>query len=92
MRGTTAVSDERQLIDFQARFGKNAKLAFRLQATAVALDLEPQENRGVIRRPARHLRINLAEPQPAQIRTLDKGPDNPDRVVLLDPLFNTFRK
>ena len=40
--------------------------------------------------PARHLRLNSAEPQLAQIKRFSKGIDHPDRIVLSNKIFKTF--
>ena len=46
----------------------------------------------MISRAPRHFCTDTAKPQVAQIKTLDKGINHADRVVLLDPIFKAFRE
>jgi hypothetical protein len=46
----------------------------------------------MIRRPARDLGIDPAEPKLGQIEFVDKDIDHPNRIVLTDPVFQAFRK
>ena len=42
--------------------------------------------------PARDLGPNPAEPQLRQIKPLGKDLDHPNRAILIDPVFQAFRK
>ena len=46
----------------------------------------------MIRRPAGELRINPVEPQIGQIELIDKYVDHTNRIVLANPVFQTFWK
>ena len=46
----------------------------------------------MIRRPARYLRSNPLEPQLTQIKFIDEGINNLNRVVLIDPVVEIVRK
>ena len=59
---------------------------------SAASDVELQQHRRMIGRPAGHLGINPAKPNLSQIEFLDKHVDHPNRVVLADPVFQAFRK
>jgi hypothetical protein len=46
----------------------------------------------MIRRPASGLRVDPAKPKIGQIEFVDKDIDDPNRIVLTDPIFQQFRK
>jgi hypothetical protein len=58
---------------------------------SVAVDVELQQYRRMIRRPAGYLGIDPAEPKPGQIQFIDKDIDHPNRIVLANPVFQAFR-
>jgi hypothetical protein len=66
--------------------------AARLNPIEIAVDIELQQYRRMIRRPAGLLRSNPAEPKRGQIEFVDKDIDYANRIVLADPVFHTFRK
>ncbi len=53
----------------------------------VAVDIEFQQNRGMITRPAGFPRFDPAKAQTAQIKLIDKDIDHPNRIVLADPVL-----
>ena len=46
----------------------------------------------MIRRPAGYLRNDPAEPKLGEIEFVDKDIDDPNGIVLADPVFQTFGK
>src|SRR5438132_9467826 len=66
--------------------------AARLNPIEIAVDVELHQHRRVIRRPAGRLRIDPAEPKLAQVEFVDKDVDDPNRIVLMNPVFQAFRK
>src|ERR1035437_7583641 len=64
----------------------------RLDPVEIAVDVELQQHRWMIRRPARYLGIDPAKPKFGQIEVLDKDVDNANRIVLADPVCHAFRK
>ena len=64
----------------------------RLDPVEIAVNVELQEDRGMIRRPPGRLRIDPAEPELGQIELLDKDIDHTNRIVLVDPIFQAFGK
>src|SRR5262245_37346073 len=46
----------------------------------------------MVRRPAGGLRINPAKPKLRQIEPVDKHVNRPNRIILANPVFKTFRK
>src|SRR5262249_28108528 len=46
----------------------------------------------MIRRPTRDLRIDTAKPTLPQINFVHKDIDHPNRVALINPIFQAFRK
>ena len=66
--------------------------AARLNPIEVAVDVELEQYRRMIRRPASRLRIDPVEPKCAQIDFIDKDVDHSDRIVLMDPVLQALRK
>jgi hypothetical protein len=64
----------------------------RLRPVEVAVDVELQQNRGMIGRPTRRLRINARKTKIPQIQCLDKGIDHANRIVLIDKIIKAFGK
>src|ERR1700688_374092 len=64
----------------------------RLNSIEIAVDIELQQRRRMIRRPAGRLGSDAVKSQPAQIEFLDKNVNYPKRIVLADPVFQAFRK
>src|SRR6266496_3466779 len=64
----------------------------RQSAIKVAVDVELQQYRRMIRRPAGCLRIHPVEPKFGQTEFVDKDVDYANRIVLADPVFKAFRK
>jgi hypothetical protein len=46
----------------------------------------------MIGRPTGHFRSNPIEPQRGQLEFVNKGIDRPNRIVLIDPILQGFRK
>jgi hypothetical protein len=59
----------------------------RLNAVQVSIDVDLQQRRRVVRRPARLGRFGPSKPQLRQIQFVDEGANYPDRVVLRDPFI-----
>ena len=72
--------------------GLTLQPAARLDPIEIAVDVELQQYRRMIRRPAGYLGIDPVEPKLRQIEFLDKDVDHPNRIVLADPVFQAFRK
>ena len=68
------------------------KPSARLNPVEIAVDIELQQRRRMIRRPAGRLGSDAVKSQAAQIEFLDKNVDHPNRIVLADPVFQAFRK
>ena len=68
------------------------KPAARLNPIEIAVDVELQQYRRMIRRPTGHLGIDPVKPNIAQIEFLDKDVDHANGIVLDNPIFQAFRK
>src|SRR5215469_8067382 len=66
--------------------------AARLNPIEIAVDVELQQYRRMIRRPAGRLRIDPLEPKLAEVKLVDKDVDDSNRIVLMNPVFQAFRK
>ena len=66
--------------------------AARLDPIEIAIDVELQQDRRMIRRPTCDLRIDPAEPELGQIELIDEDINYPNRILLIDPVFQAFRK
>src|SRR5664279_3211465 len=64
----------------------------RLDPVEIAVNVELQQDRRMIRRPAGYLGIDPAEPKFGQIEFVDKDLDHANRIVLADPVCHAFRK
>src|SRR6185369_17944707 len=64
----------------------------RLNQIEVAVDKELQQGRWMIRRPASDLRCDSLKSQLRQIERVNKDIDHPNRIVLIDPVFQAFGK
>src|SRR5262249_42251041 len=64
----------------------------RLNPIEITVDVELQKHRRMVRRPAGDLGLNSTEPKLSQIEPLDKDLDHPNRIILIDPIFQAFRK
>src|SRR5262249_1195803 len=64
----------------------------RLDPLEIAVDVELQQYRWMIRRPASRLRIDPVEPKLAELEPVDKDVDDPNRTILMNPVFQAFRK
>ncbi len=78
--------------DLDIASGLPLKAAARLDPVEIAVDIELQENRRMIARPAGRLRINPIKPQAAKIEFIDKNVDHPNRIVVTDPVFQPIGK
>jgi hypothetical protein len=72
--------------------GLPLKPATGLDPVEIPIDVELQQHRRMIRRPAGYLRIDPAEPKLSQIELIDEDINHPNRIVLIDPIFKAFRK
>src|SRR5450631_2246596 len=76
----------------------NVASSFTLQSSArlhpveIAIDVELQQHRWMIRRPAGYLGIDPAKPKFGQIEFLGKDLDHANRIVLVNPVCHAFRK
>src|SRR6516162_2931378 len=57
----------------------------------VAVEINLQQRRGMIRRPARRRRLHPRKPQGAQVQVVDEDFDHPNRVLLTDIIFQAVR-
>src|SRR5207302_10300677 len=72
--------------------GLTLQPAARLHPVEIAVDVELQKDRRMIRRPASHLRINAAETQHRKIKFVDEDIDDTNRIVIINPVLQAFRK
>jgi hypothetical protein len=66
--------------------------AARLNPIEIAVNVELQQYRRMIRRPAGCLGIDPAEPKLRQVEFVHKDVDHANGIVLADPVFQAFRK
>src|SRR5262245_18939135 len=64
----------------------------RLDPVQIAVNVKLQEDRWMVRRPSRRLRIDPAKPQLRKIKLLDEDINHPYRIVLVDKVLQAFRK
>jgi len=64
----------------------------RLNPVEIAINIELQQHRRMIRRPPGCLRSYPVKSQLAQVEFLDKYLDHPNRIALANPVFQAFRK
>ena len=73
-----------------------AELAFeptaRLHPVQISVDVELQESRGMIGRPTGLRRLDPFEPELGEIEPIDERVDHANRIVLVDPVLQAFRK
>src|ERR1700730_3334059 len=73
-----------------------SRLAFepsaRLDPVQIAVNIELQEDRGMIRGSPCRLRIDPAEIERTEIELVDKHVNHTNRVVLIDPIIQAFGK
>ena len=72
--------------------GLTLEPAARLNPIEIAVDVELQQHRRMIRRPAGRLGIDPAEPKLGQIELVDKDVDDANGIILVDPVRQAFRK
>src|SRR5262245_64724646 len=63
-----------------------------LNPIEVAVDIELQQDRWMVRGPASYLGSNSVKSQLRQIKLINKDIDHLDRIILIDPVFQTLRK
>ena len=78
--------------DFNVAGGLTLKPAARLNPIEIAVDVELQQHRRMVRRPASCLGINPAEPKLGQIELVDKDVDHANRIILANPILQALRK
>ena len=64
----------------------------RLDPVEIAVDVELEHRRRIIRRPARRRRIDAIEPEVAEFQRIDEHIDRANRIALVDPIIEAFRK
>src|SRR5262249_718422 len=64
----------------------------RLNPIEIAVNVELQQNRRMIRRPTGCFRIDPAKAKLAQIEFLNKNVDHTNGIVLINPVFQALRK
>src|SRR5262249_41088325 len=64
----------------------------RLNPIEIAVNVELQQNRRMIRRPTGCFRIDPAKAKLAQIEFLNKNVDHANGIVLINPVFQALRK
>ena len=62
----------------------------RLHPIEIAVDVELEQGRGMIRGPARYFRHNAFEPELAQIKRIDERIDRANRIALINPFIQAF--
>ena len=72
--------------------GVTLEPAARLNPVEIAVNIELQQHRRMIRRPTGHLGINPTEPQLGKIECIDKDVDHPNGIILVNPVFQAVRK
>jgi len=77
---------------FDVAVGFGLQPAARSHSVQVAVDVKLQQIRGRICRAARHLRRNAAEPRRREIQTVNKGVNEPYRVVRTDIVIHCLRQ
>ena len=64
----------------------------RLRPVEIAVDVELQQHRRMIRGAAGCLGIDPSKTKLSQIESIDKDIDDANRIVLADPVFQAFRE
>src|SRR5215469_14209271 len=64
----------------------------RLHSVQIAVDVKLQESRRMVSRPPRLRRVNSVEFEIAEIECFDKRLDHANRIILVDPIVQAFRK
>jgi hypothetical protein len=61
-----------------------------MHAIEIAVDVELQERRGMVRGPASRLGHDALEPEVLEIERIDEQIDRANRIALVDPVIETF--
>jgi hypothetical protein len=77
---------------FNVAPGLTLQPAARLNPIEIAVDIELQQYRWMIRRPTGRFGSDAAEPELGQIDFVDKDIDHANGIVLADPVFQGFGK
>src|SRR3954449_589557 len=64
----------------------------RLHPVEVAVDVELQQYRWMVRRSSGYLGINTDEPELRQVQLVEEDVDHANRIILANPIFQAFRK
>src|SRR5215471_12186839 len=64
----------------------------RLNAIEIAVDVQLQQDRGMVGRPSGCFRINATETELRQIKLLDKYVDCANRIIFANPILQAFRE
>src|SRR5262249_16937339 len=64
----------------------------RLNSIEIAVDVQLQQDRGMVGRPSGRLRINATETELRQIESLDKYVDCANRIIFANPILQAFRE
>ena len=82
----------RQPHHFNIASGLTLEPPARLNPIEIAVDVELQQNRWMIRGAPRRLRIDPLDPEPREIRFINEGLDHANRIVRVDSPIQAFRK
>jgi hypothetical protein len=82
----------RQPHDFHIASGLALKPSARLDPVQIAVNIELQEDRGMIRGSPSRFRIDPAEIQRAEVKLVDKHVNHTNRVILVNPIIQAFGK
>src|SRR6266849_3573336 len=64
----------------------------RLDPVEIAVNVELEHRRRMVRRPARRCRIDAIEPEVEEFQRIDEHIDRANRVALVDPIIEAFRQ
>ena len=64
----------------------------RLHAVEIAVDVELQENRGVIGGPTGRCRLDTVKPEAGEIERIDERIDRANGILLVDPVVEALRQ
>ena len=76
---------------FEIAAGFSFKPPARLHPVQIAINVELEQDRRMIRRPARRRRIDPFKCHLTQIQPVNKDVDHTNRIVLADPVLHAFR-
>ena len=94
IRNRLVVGDEppQQPHDLGVASGLTLKPTARLNAIEIAVNVKLQQFRWMIGRPAGRFGSNPIEPQSGEVQFINEGIDAANRIVLIDPVLQVYRK